>query len=671
MAKSEAETFAKQSLENADIPLKELIYGLAEGEVGVTEVQKVLSAILTEDFSPQIKKFNMGLLCRFLFSALVDADRMSAAARRESPKADWGACLLCLEKKFAEFNQDSEVNRIRHSISAACRDFAHEQKGMYRLTVPTGGGKTLASLRYALMHAKYHNMDRIIYVIPYTSIIEQNAQEVREILESEGGPSIVLEHHSNVIDPAEIEERQVLAENWDAPIIFTTSVQFLNALFDGSTTSSRRMHRLANAVVVFDEIQTLPIKTVHIFNIAANFLVRFCQSTMVMCSATLPLLDTVCEEKGALLFTKTEAGCEMAPSEMNLFSKLKRVEVVDGCKPKGWGEDELASLIVEQGAAHKNVLVVTNTRKWAKTLYEKCVHRFDATYHLSAAMCPAHRSDVLDIVKERIHPAKQKPTICISTQLIEAGVDVDFNAGIRFLAGLDSIAQAAGRVNRNGRHKICRMTIINPYEEQIVNLRDIRIGKEVAGRVLREFKDAPDRFDNDILSPKLMELYYEYYFHKRSDEMVYRIKSGSTLGRDDSLLSLLSNNSASIAEYKQSRNGVPKLGLRQSFKTAGRLFCPLDAPTASVVVPYGEEGKEVIIELCKQHFDPEKRRRIVRRAQRYCVSLYPHEIRRLSEQQAIFETYPESGIFHLDERYYSQELGVVLESSAPMPTLIT
>ncbi|MDD5724500.1 MAG: DEAD/DEAH box helicase [Syntrophales bacterium] len=241
------------------------------------------------------------------------------------------------------------MDEIRKEVSAHCLDAAKQPGGLFTLTVPTGGGKTLASLRFALHHAKEYGMDRIIYIIPFTSIIDQNAQVVREILEPEECPGdagrIVLEHHSNIGADIQSWKEKLLTENWDAPVVFTTMVQLLETLFGGGTRGARRMHQLANVVIVFDEIQTLPIKCVHLFNNAVNFLVDHCGSTVILCTATQPLLGAVDQKKGALELSEKN---ELMPNVGKLFIDLKRVHVHDCRKSLGWTYSEIAALAVEQ-----------------------------------------------------------------------------------------------------------------------------------------------------------------------------------------------------------------------------------------------------------------------------------------------------------------------------------
>ena len=238
------------------------------------------------------------------------------------------------------------------------------------MTVPTGGGKTFASLRFALNHAAHHcksdtMIDRIFYIIPYTSIIDQNAEEARKVLEDKDKNGnylnkVVLEHHSNLTPDEETRRQNLLAENWDAPIVFTTQVQFLEALFGSGTRSARRMHQLANSVIIFDEIQTIPIRCVHMFNLAIRFLVHACGATVVLCTATQPLLDKVAPIQRAL---KIQPEQRIIPYEKELFKKLKRVEVFDRRKIGGWSDEEIAGLTIQELREKGSVLIVVNTKK--------------------------------------------------------------------------------------------------------------------------------------------------------------------------------------------------------------------------------------------------------------------------------------------------------------------
>lgn len=659
MRKDVERTHLHECLETADPGVLNTLNVLASPAVIEECSQQVLKLIDPEkNPSDIVKHFNIGLWCRFLFSCLIDADRINSAdfenpvneSIRPTDRVDWQIAIDRLESKLAKLQIKHKIDTIRRSISDQCKAKASGPQGIYTLTVPTGGGKTYSSIRYALHHAQKHKLDRIIYIIPYTSIIEQNAQAIRDFLEVEGDQfPWVLEHHSNLEPERQTWRDKLIAENWDAPIIFTTMVQFFDTLFSGGTRGARRMHQLSKSVLIFDEIQTLPIKCVHLYCNAINFLVSHAGTTALLCTATQPLLDKLkSPDKGQLVVPKEN---ELVEDVAGLFDQLKRVTVSNKVRLNdGWTEAELAELAVAEYTQKGSCLVIVNTKKWAQQLHKACKDKVDkeSLFHLSTSLCPAHRKKILERVRQRLDD--ELPVLCISTQLIEAGVDVDFASVIRFLAGLDSIAQAAGRCNRNGKHQQGIVHVVNPLEEKIDLLEDIKEGRDKSLRVLSEKDDA------DLLDPEVMNLYFSYYFYSRADQMVYPVKAKHA-GRDDSLLSLLSDNHLNIAKTKP-------LQLRQSFGTAGNIFQAIDAPTQAVIVPF-EEGNEIIAGLCAA-FEPAKAYQLLKRAQKYSVNVFPNIMEKLKETQAVRPVQQGEEIYYLDERYYSRDFGLSTEEVSPM-----
>jgi CRISPR-associated endonuclease/helicase Cas3 len=602
--------------------------------------------------------FSLGLMTRMLFSCLIDADRTDSADSerpanvylRSTARPDWSKLVRFLEDKISSFSGSSRIDYIRQDVSEHCRRRATDARGLFTLTVPTGGGKTLSGLRFALHHAAKHSMDRIINVIPYTSIIDQNARIARGILE-QGAPfgSVVLEHHSNLEPEKETPRTRLAAECWDAPVIYTTMVQFLESLFHGGTRSVRRMHRLANSVILFDEIQTLPVECVHLFCNAVNFLIRECSSTVVLCTATQPLLDRVDINLGALTLGPER---EIAPSGERLFQGLKRVDIQDRTQPGGWGVKEIADLAVSELQRTGSCLVVVNTKEWARRLYEELALRcIVGRYHLSTDMCPAHRLCVLEEMHARLG---KEPVLCVSTQLIEAGVDISFGSVVRFLAGLDSIVQAAGRCNRNGESPLGIVHVVNPASENLGNLRAIKIGRDVSARMIGEC-------EGSLLDPSAMERYFTFAFFQRSHEMAYPVNPDGA-GRHDTLFDMLSCNPRNPGDMPF------QLSLRQSFAAAGELFRVIDAPTQGVIVPY-RTGKQLIADLCAV-FDPRLQSPLLRRTQRYAVNLFPHALKQLQESGAVHETQKGSGVLYLDDRYYSEDFGLSQRMVENFQTLI-
>lgn len=675
MAKADNKAHLEESLRKAESEITEKVNSLMKDPDCFGGVLQILKRIAhTEKNETQIR-FQAGLMIRMLFSCLIDADRLDTA-NFENPKyipkrqngeyISWELLIKRLEDKLKEFDDTqikNKVNKLRKLIADACLDRSSDNTGIFTLTVPTGGGKTLASLRFALHHAKKHKLDRIVFVIPFTSIVDQNAQVVRDILETEINEEgrIVLEHHSNLMPELQNWKNKILTESWDAPIIYTTSVQLLETLFGGGTRSARRMHQLANSVIVFDEIQTLPIKTVHMFSNAVNYLTRHCNSSVVLCTATQPLLNNVDENKGRISFDKTN---EIMPDIETLFADLKRVEVENKIKPHGWETGEIAALAVEQANESGSCLVIVNTKNNAQAVYTACSETTDyPVYHLSTSMCPAHRMEKLTEIRAKLG---NKPLICVSTQLIEAGVDVDFGSVIRFVAGLDSIAQAAGRCNRNGLRATGKVFVINPAQEAIDSLEDIKIGKEITTeRILYYFDQKLIGKSNDLLSPEWMDQYFKYYFYRRADKMIYPVD----VGRSDNLLELLSINSISVEEYHMINGNYPNIYFRQSFKKAADAFKAIDAPSQGIVVPFSTNGKEIVADLFSQ-FAVEQQFELLKRAQRYTVNVFPNVIKKLREERAIKEV-PEIEVLVLtDPRYYHLEFGLSTEIVKEYDSLI-
>ena len=659
---------------NADEVVQQKAYELA-GENLIRSLLNAVKPILSnQTINNKIKEFYLGCLTRFLFSCLIDADRINSSdfereaqkeVRRLTEKPDWQPAIDKLEAKLAGFENRYPIDEIRRRISDDCLKRAADSQGIYTLTVPTGGGKTLASLRYALHHAQKHNLDRIIYIIPYTSIIDQNAQAVREIL----GEDWVLEHHSNLEPEKQSWQDKLLSENWDKPIVFTTMVQFFDAWFGGGTRGARHIHPMTNAVLIFDEIQTLPVKCVHLFCNVLNWLTTFGKSTAVLCTATQPLLGELglqnfpegkresISARGLLRLSENAEIMGKHQDLNKLFADLSRVEIRFNEKAGGWNVQEAGVFLLEQFQTAPSCLFIVNTKKWAQELYQYCQRQNvppEALFHLSTNQCAAHRKAIFDTIKARLE--NKQPVICISTQLIEAGVDISMACVIRALGGLDSIAQAAGRCNRHGEKEgKGQVWVLNLQEQDFTRiLPDIQAGKTHAERVFRDF------VGQDILQPEAMKRYFEYYFYQRSDEMAYSVKNSAT----GSLLDWLSDNTLNPYGEKNNKRSKPLPLLMQSFKSAGRAFQVIDAPTHAVIVPYGE-GAELIAKLCGE-WDPKEMYDAKKKAQRYSVNVFPNVWDKLQKENALYETIEGSGIYYLNERYYNDEFGLSLDETSEM-----
>ena len=399
---------------------------------------------------------SIAFLVRMLFSALVDADYLDTEAwyaekdgkrpnRGEHPPlVELRERLSAFLEKLSKESGTGFVNELRREILAHARSKASDNPGLFSLTVPTGGGKTLTSLAFALDHAVVHGLGRVIYVIPYTSIVEQTAAVFREALSiGHIENDLIVEHHSTfdeerMASRESREKLQLAMENWDAPIIVTTSVQFFESLYANRPSRCRKLHNIANSVVILDEAQTLPLKYLKPCVAVIDELARNWRTSLVLCTATQPALGKSDGFDGGLKDVR-----EIAPEPSRLQKELRRTRIVR----EGQIDDEELSRRLESSS---QVLCIVNTRRHARELYESVKH-LQGVCHLSTLMCARHRTECLDSVRRCLKAGE--PVRLISTSLVEAGVDLDFPSVWRAEAGLESVIQAAGRCNREGRLK--------------------------------------------------------------------------------------------------------------------------------------------------------------------------------------------------------------------------
>jgi CRISPR-associated endonuclease/helicase Cas3 len=667
MEKEDGKTHKVEVWNRIDPIVRERAEALLNDPEMISSFREKASKITQSDSEEALRRFHLGLLLRFVFSGLIDADRSDTAdscepefgaSRQRGRYVGWDVLVGRVEAELDRIGSATAIGRVRSRIADYCLEAAGRPRGVYTLTVPTGGGKTLSSLRFALHHAERWKMDRIIYVSPYTSIIDQNAAVVRDILESEDdvAGSIVLEHHGSLDPLKETSRSKLLSENWDAPVVFTTSVQFLESLFGAGTRGVRRMHQLANAVLIFDEAQTLPIRCVHLFNNAVNFLVRYCGATVVLCTATQPLLHRVDPRKGHI---RLEPDAEIVPDVEELFDVLRRTEIVDSRKDGGWECGELADLAAANAEESGSCLIVVNTKKEALEIFAECRARLGAegVYHLSTGMCPVHRLEALKEIRQGL--LERRRIVCVSTQLIEAGVDISFGSAIRALAGLDSIAQTAGRCNRHGEAAKGKVFVVKMATDLPKRLTDMRRAREACERVLDEAKADVGDGEKKLCDPKRMEAFFHYYFTDRRNEMDYPV-GPAMAERDDTLLNMLAEN-----RLAWPAGGAPRNYFRQAFMSAAAAFEVIDSHTQSILVPYGQEGKAIISDLCAA-FEPRRNFDLLRRAQRFSINVFPYQLEALKDANAVYETGDGTGILYLNEKYYSPEIGLNVAGTEQM-----
>ncbi|WP_223066865.1 CRISPR-associated helicase Cas3' [Paenibacillus caui] len=666
------ERVAQRELKEYDQAVTAFFENIPEEEIdryfssAKAELRHVLGVIQQHRLPPIVAS----LAIKYIFSCLIDADRTNTRQFEEEEETERRSDSLPffhrsyekLMEVIAAFDDaedaDHPINRLRSEMSRQCEAFALRPSGIFTLSIPTGGGKTLASLRYALKHALEYGKERIIYIVPYTTIIEQNAKEIRDILQDN---DMILEHHSNVveeIDPKDDsydirrKKLKLAKDHWDRPLIFTTMVQFLNTFYAKGTRNVRRLHQLSNAVIIFDEVQSVPPKCVSLFNAALNFLHFLGRSSLVLCTATQPALDFVKYN----LHLPEQA--EMIENLDEVGKAFKRVELIDCTTPSGWETEQLTSFIQEKMLEVNSVLVILNTKSAARKLFVQ-LNKEEWTsesgvrlFHLSTNMCAAHRKEVLSEVNQALE-AKER-VVCVSTQLIEAGVNISFACVVRSLAGLDSIAQAAGRCNRHGKDPLRQVYIVKSADENLMRLPEIKIGAEKTERLLREFQKKPELLGHDLLSATAMELYFKYYYEHIKEELNYRIPK---LGKN--LFDLLDRNKDLFASYGNKHGKNSGILSRPAFATAEQYFEVINNAATSVLVPFNTEAESLILAL---NGDLEIRELgdLMRKLQPYVVNVYDHELKKLEKNGDIYPLL-NGHVLTLRETAYSKEFGVESE----------
>ncbi len=642
---------------------EELDQRFYEAEQQLTPVLERISNMtdLNRDQYEEETHFYSGLLCRLILSAVIDGDRQDTAEfmrnqafpqKRTQDELDqlWSECLARVEQKLCVFPQISEIDKARQTISAQCKAAAKQSGGIFRLNVPTGGGKTLSSLRYALAHAKEYHKQHIIFTAPLLSILDQNAHVIRDFIQDD---SIILEHHSNLSETEQIiqeiqnntsnisnehlNHHELLLENWDSPIIITTQVQLLHTLFLGKTSAIRRFHALCNSIIVIDEVQTIPAKMLSLFTLAMNFLAKVCGTTIVLCSATQPCVETLEHP----LHTPIP---DLVPYDPVIWKAFQRTNIIDiGSKSL----EQIAAFASECLADRNSLLIVCNKKAQAEMLLHLLENQDTDLFHLSAAMCMAHRKDTLQNLRASLSQDNRK-TICVSTQVIEAGIDISFACVIRLAAGMDSVVQAAGRCNRSGEAgKIVPVYVAFCQNEDLKKLADIDSGRSATLELFHAFSSHPEQFDHRLDSDKAISYYYHALYRdapKHYHDYVFHEHS--------SILSLLAYNQGYSPD---SINKDEYFFFRQAFRQAGDNFAVFDRNTIDVIAPYGE-GKQIILDCGSDlaKYNPDYLQSCLKKAKPYTVSLFRYQVEQLLEKRGLIPLY--GGAYALDG-YYDEKTG--------------
>ncbi|MCA9028080.1 MAG: CRISPR-associated helicase Cas3' [Planctomycetaceae bacterium] len=529
--------------------------------------------------------FQVALFTRMLFSCLVDADFLATEAfmdiARSAERPETKVLLPAIKQslddylsKLSRSSEDTDVNQRRTEVLAACRESATSPPGFFSLTVPTGGGKTLASLAFALDHANLHVLKRVVYAIPFTSIIEQTAEQFRRVL-GDLAEDVVLEHHSNLDPKRETRRSRLAAENWDAPLVVTTNVQLFESLFAARTSRCRKLHNLIGSVIILDEAQTLPVELLQPCLAVLRELVTDYRCTIVLCTATQPVLNR--REGFAIGLENVQ---EIIPDPRQLDENMQRVRA----HSLGAQTD---SQLVERFEEQSSFLCIVNTRAHASSLYRMLQAQqaeADDLFHLSTLMCGEHRSRQIIEIRERLKD--KRCCRVISTQLIEAGVDVDFPIVFRAMTGLDSIAQAAGRCNREGRLKSGDVFVFEPTDVKLHGY--LSQVTSTAREVLPDF--------DDLLDPAAIQRYFELHYWKQGGE--HQWDKPDVMGCFPK----------------------PLQKFAFDFRTAAERFRMIEDASHSIFVPYDEMATKLIDELDQAGSS----RGLLRQLQRYSVNVFEY-----------------------------------------------
>lgn len=616
--------------------------------------------------------FLLGQLVRSVYSALIDADRLDAARfeqhllhyEPEKPAPDWKVLRERLEQHIAGLRPGSNevIRRLRSEISDACASAACWSENLLALHAPTGGGKTFSGLRYALMRAEGKGRTKIIYVVSYTTILDQVYHDYRQAM-GENGYELLL-HHSNLLpdrakreisrllnleeqpsalqDAAEEAEyrQEMAAERWDADIILTTQVQFLNAAFLGTSKAARRFHALHDAVIIFDEPQTVPPRLLTLFNLLVSYLTNFCNCDVLLCTATQPTFDQLPFPMPPI------RNVFQAPA--SLFDRMRRVVISDIGEDGILDATSLATKALKLQERWKSLLVVLNTREAARKVYDALKESEPvgvSLFLISNDLCPAHRDTVLKQLRESV----DTPAICVSTQVIECGVDLSLGCGMRSRAGADNISQSAGRVNRHQEDSQARpVYVFRSADEKLTSLPGIVKAQRAYLKLLSDCDGDADQ----IQDPDNMACYYQYYFAEQRHQLNYPLGAkDADIHRSTSVFELLSDNGLGCEALSQNTGKAPAGPLRQAFQTAGRHFAVIDNEGVGVLVPYGKGAD--LISLLLSNPMPGETAVILRQAQHYTINLYANRIRELSEAGALFML--PCGALALNKEWYDAE----------------
>lgn len=562
---------------------------------------------------------------------------------------------LLYQQYEKNLEKQTELNKIRMAIANRLNKRAlNDTTGIYKLNLPTGAGKTKLSMRYGI-HQINQEKQRFFYITPYLSVLEQNAKEIKGILGENG----VLEHHSNMVSEYdgnnEIDQqeedtktsimKEYLLDTWDSPVVLSTMVQFFQTLFKGKSANLRRFSNLINSVIILDEVQSLPVQVTTLFNLTVNFLKNIMNATVVLCTATQPKFDSKYLKHTVVYGGEGNESSELvtlSQEESNIFKRTNIYKFEEYFNLKSNILDIATAATQIKGVLNKSILIILNTKNAVKKMYEE-LQNLDSQkkiYHLSTNMCPKHRLDIIDEIRKKL--SENEPIICVSTQLIEAGVDVDFDMVIRSYAGIDSIVQSAGRCNREGKKVNGDVLLLNldPQEENLDFLKEIKSKKDKTSQIIIDKH-------GEINITDLNDKFFEKYYANEKD-------FDYSLGKDNE----------SVYELLSKRNPRKWL-MYQKYKTAADKMDLIQDESTGVIIYYGdakEKIEELIVTIDKyeRNYDSEYLkdiRNILQQLQPYTVNVRGNKLSRFTLK------YLDASVQILLEDYYDNALGINLEGA--------
>lgn len=598
-------------------------------------------------------------------SANVFEDERTRKIGQNEEEAFFKRSLVSVEniaRQFSESENQSELNKNRVFLSEQLRVAGIQNNyGIYKLEMPTGSGKTHASLRYAINNVCSHNKKRIFYITAFLSVLEQNAAVIKKTLSDS---DYILEHHSNIISERDTKseeesqaldyrQKQYLIDSWNSPVVLTTMVQFFQTMFKDKSSNIRRFHQFIDGIIIIDEVQSLPVNVLYHFNLMMNFMSTIMKTNIVLCTATQPTLD-YSELDYPIEYTQNADLAVLDETMKRSFARVDAYNLI-GKNKQTLNTNELIDKINNDLWNYKSILIILNTKKAVLTLYEELKKVSKAKiFYLTTNLCAAHRIEIINEIKEYTEKISSEEVndsekiIVVSTQLVEAGVDFDFNIVYRSLSGVDSLIQAAGRCNRNGKLSRGLFKIFKYEEENLKSLKEIEEARDASLYAMNQLNITDN--DQTFKLEELQELYYEKHYANQASLMGY-----NTNGTN--LIELLGYNKEARDSCKELNNS---LFIAQSFLTAGKSFNLIKQETVTVIVPYffSDNHSDVVVyieELYQsiQKYEFNNVKNISKKLQPYTIQVYD-----IGKIKDYVEELMDGSIYILLKEYYDEEIGL-------------